>query len=242
METSRTTGSGGEHASSDAGSAVGADVTHTQRLCQTCVEVLDVDGAAVAVMGGAQAREMVFVTDAVAQQLDELQFTLGEGPCVDAFRTREPVQVVDLDSDQAMERWPGFAREATLVGAHSVFAFPLQVGRVRFGVLELYRRTARALSDEAMTSALLIAETLVHAVLVDLAGQDSMSATPQNPEPLFGRREVHQATGMVAVQVGVPIPEALARLRAAAFASQRPILDVARDVVAGNIDFARTRP
>ncbi|MGZ4555887.1 MAG: ANTAR domain-containing protein, partial [Mycobacteriaceae bacterium] len=61
-------------------------------------------------------------------------------------------------------------------------------------------------------------------------------------EPLFGRREVHQATGMVAVQVGVPIPEALARLRAAAFASQRPILDVARDVVAGNIDFARTRP
>ena len=107
METSRTTGSGGEHASSDVGSSAGADVTHTQRLCQTCVEVLDVDGAAVAVMGGAQAREVVFATDAVVQQLDELQFTLGEGPCVDAFRTREPVQVVDLDSDQAMERWSG---------------------------------------------------------------------------------------------------------------------------------------
>ncbi len=233
MGTGHPTDSGGEEAVSDVGTAAGADVSHTQKICLTCVEVLGVDGAAVAVMGGTEAREMVYATDAIIQQLDELQFTLGEGPCIDAFRDRKQVEEPDLSSVEAMRRWPGFAHEATLAGAGAVFAFPLQAGGIRFGVLECYRQHAGALGDQEMTSALPILKSAVRTVLDDLAGHDSLATTPQNPEPLFGRREVHQATGMVAVQLGVSISDALSRLRAAAFARNRPIIDVAREVIDG---------
>jgi hypothetical protein len=192
--------------------------------------MLPVDGAAVAVMGSLGSREMVHSTNSVAQQLDELQFVLGEGPCVDAFRSRVPVLVDDLANQTAALRWPGFAQEATEAGARAAFAFPLQAGPVRFGVLELYRGTPGPLSDEDLAAALLLTESAVKIVLNDVTLELSRERSGRSGES--ARADVHRATGMIAAQLGVPIPEALSRLRASAFANQKPILEVAREVLA----------
>ena len=175
-------------------------------------------------------------------QLDDLQFTLGEGPCLDAFRLREPVLVPDLGSAEAFARWPGFAHEATQAGAFAAFAFPLQVGTAPLGTVELYRSEPGALSGRDTAIAVLIVDELVSVVLDDLTGRDHrLAPSGANPVPLFGRAEIPQATGMIAVQLAVSIPEALAQLRAAAFAAHRPILEIAEDVIARRLVFSPDR-
>ncbi len=211
--------------------------SHTRRLCELCLRVLPVQGASVVVRSGVNHREMVYATDDVIVRLDDLQFVLGEGPCLDAYRHRFPVMAADLGSSQSAERWPGYAREATSAGAAAVFAFPLQVGAIPFGILELYRRTAGALDEAQTATALLIVDDIVRVVLQELASVQ-LSPTPTHPTPLFGHAEIPQATGMVAVQLNVSIPEALAQLRAAAFVQNRTVQQVAEDIVARRFTFA----
>jgi hypothetical protein len=200
----------------------------TQRLCDMCVSTLPVDGAVVAVMGRGGSREMVHATNSVSQELDELQFVLGEGPCIDAFNGREPVLIGDLGLAGALARWPGFAPAASEIGANAAFAFPLIAGLVRFGVLELYSSHTGDLSPADTASAVHIAESAVRVVLSDVTLQ--LSREGVNPSN-SGRADVHRATGMIAGQLKVSIPEALSRLRASAFVEQKPILDVAREVL-----------
>lgn len=203
----------------------------SRKLCELCVLVLPVDGAALAVMTGSGSREMVYATDSVAQELDELQFTLGEGPCIDAFRERRPVLEAAMEADAAQDRWPGFAREAVELGAQAAFAFPLQAAGVAFGVLELYRASAGSLTDAELHTALLIVTAADHLVLDELSRSTRSGAGVLGPGRSGSHPEVHQATGMVAVQLGVPMQEALSRLRAAAYSGDQTIDEVARDVV-----------
>ena len=210
----------------------------TRRLCELCVELLPIDGAAIAVMGSQEARELVHSTNSVAQALDELQFVLGEGPCLDAFETREAVLVPDLAGETARQRWPGFAGEAIETGVRAAFAFPLQAGPIRFGVLELYRSTPGDLDDAALTSALMMVEHAVHVVLSDMTTELVSAAATGRPRE-SERADIHRATGMIAAQLSISIPEALSRLRAASFAAQRPLLEIARDVLARRRTFTK---
>lgn len=210
--------------------------THTRRLCELCLRILPVTGASVVVRSGTNHREMVYATDTVIDRLDDLQFVVGEGPCIDAYRYRFPVMAPDLASAESAGRWPGFAREATSAGAAAVFAFPLKVGAVPFGILELYRTTAGSLDEAQTATALLIVDDIVRVVLQELAAIE-LTPTATHPTPLFGRGEIPQATGMVAVQLNVSIPEALAQLRAAAFAQNRTIQRVAEDIIGRRFTF-----
>jgi len=206
-------------------------------LAARVVRRLPVDGAAISVRAGPDTSQLLHATNPVAAQLDELQFVLGEGPCVDAFRLRRHVLLSDLSAPSSLRRWPGFTHEATQAGAGAIFAFPLQVAAVPFGTVELYRWSPGALSDSDTASASRAVDDIVHTVLNDLAAYGLLEPTATNPEPMFGRPEVPQATGMMAVQLNVPVVQALAHLRAAAFATNRPMIDVARDVIARRIIF-----
>jgi hypothetical protein len=212
----------------------GVDFTGTRRLCTDVLARLPVHGAAVSVRGGGPTTALLHATDAVIARLDDLQFVLGEGPCQDAYRLRTPVLEPDLTSAAAVQRWPVFGREAVPAGAAAVFAFPLQTGAVPFGVLELYRKTPGGLAAPEVAAAVFLADAGAGLVLDDVAGAD-LTPTVDDPDPLFGRDEVPVATGMIAVQLGVTIDRALIELRAAAFTSNRPITDVAADVLAGRI-------
>jgi hypothetical protein len=180
----------------------------------------------------AQGMQPVAVSsDLRTQALEEQQFTFGEGPCVDAFEGRQSVLVPDL-RDQWLARWPGYAPAAIEGGVRAVFAFPLQVGAARLGVLDVYRDVPGGLSVEAMRHALSFAEVALWTLLDGRA-----DATPDGPvrelESAVELRSVlFQAQGMVMVQLGVSLAEAMSRLRAHAYAHDRRLGDVARDVVA----------
>jgi GAF domain/ANTAR domain len=203
------------------------------RLCQECVSTVSVTGVGLALMT-AQGPNGVIVaaTDGAARRMEELQFTLGEGPCVDASRSGRPVLHPDLLA-AAMNRWPGFAAAALTAGVRAIFAFPLQVGAIRVGVLDLYRDTPGHLTDAQLLHALAFADA---ATLVLLHFQDG-SAQSVLGGPLDGMARVHQATGMISVQLGVSLAEALLRLRAHAYGQDRPVADVAADVVGRRIRF-----
>ncbi|MDT7554486.1 MAG: hypothetical protein QOI16_3022 [Pseudonocardiales bacterium] len=210
-----------------------------QRICEACVDGLDIDGAALSLLTKSSSRETLWATDGTAELLEDLQFTLNEGACMEAATTGRAVFVPDLDHTTHVERWPMFAAavaEQTLVGA--LFALPLQWGAVNLGVLDLYRAAPGELSDAQSRDALAAADT---AALM-LLGQRTNPIDPADPEysgygggwldHSYGHRaEIHQATGMVLAQLKISATDALARLRAHAFVHQRLLIDVACDVV-----------
>jgi hypothetical protein len=201
-------------------------------LAALCVRSLPVSGVGVALMTDQGPAGTVTATDGAAKELEELQFTLGEGPCVDASRTGRPVLQPDLAATAPL-RWPGFAGGALQAGVRAVFAFPLRVGAIRVGVLDLYRDRPGALSPGELS------ETLSFADAVTLVLLDAQSASAAaGPFPVLDdRAEVHQATGVVSVQAAVGLAEALVLLRARAFADQQPLGELARDVLSGTVDF-----
>ncbi|SDT15558.1 GAF domain-containing protein [Actinopolymorpha singaporensis] len=202
------------------------------RICEAVVASHLADGAAVTLISDPDRQEPICATDEIATRLDELQFSLAEGPCLDAHTSGRPVLVADI-TDPADTRWPGFAEGARGTRARALYALPMRIGGARLGVLDLYRLEHGPLSRGGLTMALRAADAATWAVLNPGAG--GRQAPPGVLEDLIGaglaRAEVHQATGMVAVQLGVPVGAALARLRAHAFAHGRPLADVAHDVV-----------
>ena len=220
-------------------------------ICDTAARLTDVDGAAVAVLAAAQhVRELVYATDALAQHLDELQYTLGEGPCLDAYRANRPELCARLDDPAVEGRWPAFTSELTQIGVAAVFAFPVPGTRRPLGVLELYRRTPGELDDVAQRSAEVCAaalrttlehnwlEHLTHSVTEEAALESAATRAAPNPSDPFTRAQVHVAAGMIAVQLWVSTHEALDRLRAYAFAQNRSTVAVAADVVTRRLSFS----
>lgn len=207
------------------------------RICRACVAGLDVDGAAISLLTGSAARQTLAVTDATAELLEELQFTLNEGACMEAASTGRPVLVPDLRHSTEVGRWPVFAG-AVLERSRicALFALPLQWGAVNLGVLDLYRLEPGPLDDDQLRDVLSTADTAAMMMLGlrtdpddgDVGWLDHASAH---------RAEVHQATGMVSIQLDMSAPEALARMRAYAFVHDRLLIDVARDVVARRLTF-----
>jgi hypothetical protein len=203
-------------------------------LAAACVRSLPVSGVGLALMTDDGPAGIIAATDGAARELEELQFTMGEGPCVDASQTGRPVLQPDL-AQTAPLRWPGFAGGALEAGVRAVFAFPLRVGAIRLGVLDLYRDRAGPLSTDELAEALSFADAATLLLLHAQASTAPSSAVPV----LDDRAEVHQATGVVSVQAAVGLAEALVLLRARAFADQRPLGDLARDVLTGTVSFRK---
>jgi hypothetical protein len=205
-----------------------------EQLGTLCVEVLPVDGAGVSVSDGSNRRTTVSVSDEVAAYIEEIQYTLGEGPCVEAFSAGAPVLVTDLDRDTST-RWPMFSTEMRGRGVGAVFAFPLQIGAIRVGVLDLYRSAPVALNNSALAEALRTADTLA-LIVVDLLSPGGVDGgLPWDIES--HRIEVYQATGMVMAQLNTSVDDAFVRLRAFAFAHGRRLSEVAADVIDRRLRF-----
>lgn len=199
-------------------------------VCRACVRWLPVTGAAIALMDGPGTQEPVCATDAGSRRIDELQFSLGDGPCVDAFASGRAVLVADI-TDPADTRWPVFAEAAAQTGARGMFVFPLHVGAARVGVLDLYRNTPGSLDDHELAGALRAADAAMW-TLLDGGERRGHSGDERDDSPLLARAEIHQATGMLVAQAGISAQAGLARLRAAAFVQGRTLADVAEDVLA----------
>ena len=215
--------------------AHGGPVT-IRHVCAAMVAVAAVDGVAVTVTLPAGPRETVYASSRTATDLAELALTVGEGPSL-AAAGGGPVLVADLAARENLAQWPAFAAAADAMGVRAIFALPLQVGGIRLGVIDLHRGRPGPLSQEQVESALLLADTAC-ALLIDSAGETIPPAAGREPEQArLQYPEVHQATGMIIVQLGVSAAVALVRLRAYAYAHDRRLRDVARDVVVRRLRF-----
>lgn len=215
----------------------GQDSSLIIRLCAECRSALSVSGVAVALMTADGPSGVVLgATDGRARQLEELQFAFGEGPCVEASMSGLPVFQPDL-AETGMTRWPGFAGDVLDIGIRAVFAFPLRVGAIHVGVLDLYRDAPGHLSILELADALSFADAATVVVLHMQDHPEPGDADSGLMGPIDSRAKVHQATGMVSVQLGIGLAEALLRLRAYAYATERPVPDVASDVVSRRLRF-----
>ncbi|WP_230686637.1 GAF and ANTAR domain-containing protein [Catellatospora vulcania] len=208
-------------------------------VCAATVAGVNVDGAGVTIMTSSTARDVVHTSDRVAADLEEWQLTYGQGPCVDAFARGGPVMALDLRSLESLTRWPVFTPAALDSGARAVFALPLQIGAIRLGVLDLYRARPGAMSSYELADALAFAEATALMVIDDAAGlqPDTAELAWQRDDPTAHQVQVHQATGMIVAQLGTSAEAAFARLRAYAYAHDRRLGDVARDVVERRLRF-----
>jgi hypothetical protein len=220
------------------------DPVSVAHVCTAVVAAVGVDGAGVTVMAGPTVRDTVHATDRVAGELEEWQLTFGQGPCVDSFTDGGPVLVGDLRTPDCLARWPAFTPAALDSGAQAVFALPLHVGGIRLGVLDLYRSRPGPLGTHELADALAFADTAGMLLLDGAAGMqpDTADLAWQRDDPTAHQAQVHQATGMILVQLGVSAEAAFARLRAYAFAHDRRLGDVARDVVERRLRFAPDPP
>src|SRR6478609_4422051 len=209
----------------------GGEAWSSARLCGVCRGIVDVSGAGVMLMSGDMPRGSLCTTDEVSQLIEELQYTLGEGPCVDAYQQDQVVAEPDL-ADPVRRRWLAFTPPALAAGARAVFGFPLRVGTVRLGALNLYRDCPGPLSADQHADALVIADVAARWVLEAQAGAPLDAVAEELEIGADFHFAVHNAAGMVSVQEGISVTEALIRLRAYAFSSDRLLADVAEDVVA----------
>jgi hypothetical protein len=212
-------------------SSPGAGDDGTARLCEVAADVTQMSGAGLMLMSGVVSRGSLCSSNGVSAALEDLQFTLGEGPCIDAFRFDRPVLEPDL-ADPEATRWVAFSPAALRAGARAVFGFPVQVGVARLGSLNLYRDRSGALTHDQHADSLVMADVAARAVIAMQSEAPPGSIANEFESGVGLRFVVHQASGMVSVQLGVTVAEALIRMRAYAFSNDVLLEDVAKDVVA----------
>lgn len=214
--------------------AVAALVAGGDDLCSPLRAAVAMPGAVVSTLGSPMGSETVCASTKLGARIDEIQIDLGEGPSWEALRTRLPVTASDLQVDGGA-LWPGTWAALRELDVGALFAFPLYVSTLSIGSIALYSMTARELSDadiERMSRlAAIVSSTLLRRALNRLDAPDDGA----RDEP-YSRREVHQATGMVAARNSIGVDDALLLLRGHAFAAGRPVRDVAADVIARRLD------
>lgn len=210
-----------------------------ERICRLCVDMLGISGAGIGMVTKEGNRGVVCATDETSSHIEELQFSLGEGPCVEAAAAGVPVLIPDLlEPDGAhVERWPAFMEGARAAGVRAVFAFPLRIGAITVGVLDLYSQSPGDLGSEELPAALMAADAAALALLHLDLDADTLFEDDFDTRSTY-QLQVHQATGMVQVQMDTTTEVALLMLRARAFALGRPLVEVANDVVARRLRFS----
>jgi hypothetical protein len=202
----------------------------TGRLCNVCVDVLEVTGAGITIMGGDQAGP-ICVSDPSVAALEDLQYTIGQGPCRDAFRSGVSVHAPRLDQEASL-LWPSFVSLARQSGIGAVFAYPLITVGAKVGVLTLYQEAEGNLTQAQHDDSIALAEVLTETVLSLQDDAPSGTLAPGLDDAVQYRAQIYQASGMVAIQLSIPAAEALLRIRAYAFANDLTMAETAANIVA----------
>lgn len=199
---------------------------YPERVCTAGVDLLGMCGAGLNLITTKTQMGAVWASDKHALTVEDLQFTLGEGPACDAFNMGAPALEPFLAD--ATGRWPFFRPKALDFGVRAVFSFPLQTGVIRLGALDLFRAKQGFLSLDELADALVLADVATHDI-IDIQTEGALH-WPLSDD-LGHRAKVHQATGMVSAQMDSDMAAALARIRAYAFANEMSIFDVADRVI-----------
>jgi hypothetical protein len=201
------------------------------RLCLACARLLGADGGAITLAYTRAERVTLCATDDTAARLEDLQDVLGQGPGQEAYRSGQAVAATLASA--APSRWPMFAEAArAAVGRAALYAYPIRPDGEVLGVLTLYQATPRPLHYEE-TEAQFLADALGVALLRDPCAQTETGAGPW-----AGRARVHQATGIVIAQLSIGPDDALALMRAHAYAHATSLDSIADQLIGRQLDFS----
>lgn len=211
------------------------------RLCQAVSAEFDLLAVTLTIGAPNDSSAVVAANDPAHTSYAEIEFGVGEGPAQDAWTYGRPVLVTELGGSQD-GAWPGYTVTALRGGIHAIFAFPLQVGAVRVGVLTAYHDEPRRLIGDELNMCLTMAELATQRLI-----HHSGSSSDGSPEeglhgPIDHRSEIYQAQGMVAVALGITLMDALARMRGRAFISGHELIDVAFDIVHNGLKLGDDSP
>jgi hypothetical protein len=199
------------------------------------LDILPVTGASISTIGDFLGTQTLTASDDRAARLDELQFDLGEGPCWDALATARPVLAPDLRHGEH-PTWPALLDAIRDEGIGAVYAFPLLVGPLRIGAMDLYaaepQRPGTVAADETQALAAIVSRHVLKRAL-RRAGQD----VDEGGSTRFSRRAIHQATGFVIAQLGISAEDAHLLIQGQAFAEGRSMIEVAEDIVERRFSF-----
>ena len=216
--------------------AGGKDKKAPSYLCDGAAHIVGMSGAGVMLMSGDLAQGSLCTTNPVSELIEELQYTLGEGPCVDAYQQDRVVSEVDLANPNT-PRWFAFTPHALEKGVRAIFGFPLRQGMARLGALNLYRDQPGPLTDDQHADALVLSELIAQWVLDAQAAAPAGTIAAALEEESDFHFVVQNAAGMVSVQLGISVTEAHLRLRAYAFRESLLVRDVAEDIVFRRLRF-----
>ncbi|WP_431683299.1 ANTAR domain-containing protein [Kitasatospora sp. KL5] len=215
-----------------------ADTLDLHALPEAGRRALGVDSLAVSLLTDTGQCELLWCSGTLGHRFEDLELVLGEGPGNEAATGGRPVLVPDLDRTRS-DRWPVLAAESAALPVLAVFSFPLGVGAVQVGALTTVRRTRGPLTGAQAGDARILAAALTSLCLTE---PDREALAQEEDPPALLRAVVHQATGMLSVQLDVPLPEALARLRAHAYASGHAVGAVSRSIVDHRLRLGENEP
>lgn len=219
--------------------ALSSALERNTSLCAPFLDVLPIDGAGIATLGHPFGSETVCASNQLVARLDELQIDLGEGPCWQAQATRRPVLTSDT-RDSSRDAWPVFAEAIQDDNVGALYAFPLIIGPLSIGAIDLYSVRTGGLSEKQVADATELASIAARQVLRCTLSDCEFRSRDDAGDAVteYSRRVVHQATGMVLAQLNVPAADALLIIRGHAFADNRPVRDIATEIVERKLDLA----
>jgi hypothetical protein len=195
-------------------------------LCESAVQMTGVSCCGVTMVTSGGQSVTAHASDELARVVEDLQHTLGEGPGVATSASGAAVIAPDLEDlhDPGVAQWTTFAKDAVELGIRAAFTFPLLLGTSSLGAFSLYRLESGELGSEGALHGWVTAE----AVARTLAGSgETVPGSIENLDPM----RVHQAAGMVVVQLGVPIDQALLRMRGTAYSEGVSVDELAETIV-----------
>jgi GAF domain-containing protein len=206
----------------------------TKQLCELATDITATSGAGIMLLWDELAQGSLCSTDPVSSEIEELQYTLGEGPSIDAHSSGKVTAETNLAGPET-SRWEVFTPSAIDAGVRALFSYPVRIGAVRLGTLNLFRDRPGPLTGDQHADALVMADICARAILTMQADARTGRVAVELEEGTNFHFVVHQAAGMASVQLDVSVTEALIRIRAYAFRSDRPIDDVSLDVITRNL-------
>ncbi|HEV2823788.1 MAG TPA: GAF and ANTAR domain-containing protein, partial [Actinomycetota bacterium] len=200
-----------------------------QQLVDTAKTVLAAEGVGLMLTNANGQLRSAVSTDAVAELLEQVQADLGEGPCLTAYGSGEPVAVTDLGADS---RWIRLAAVVGQLSVRAVAAVPVRLAGVVVGSLNAYTTTARAWSPEELGGLEAFAELATGVVQGGVRLDTTQTEVGQLRQALTSRVLIEQAKGILAAREGLDPEAAFQRLRRQARNTGRPIADIAGEVIA----------
>ena len=199
-------------------------------FCRTSAEILGVSGVGLTLLDGVHLYGQLAASDDIAVGLEWTEFALGEGPRATAARTGSAVLEGDITA--AEDRYPLFAQAARLLGANAIFIFPVGSSLSVLATLSLYNCTSGDLSRAQFVAASMLAAAAAPMILSATSADTTGEAVPHELSRVGRDRDsVHLASGLVAEQLHVSMADALAALRARAWATNQPLLELSAAVI-----------